>query len=255
MTRESGSQSARIFFALPIRRGSRNRAGLYYFNARWYDAELGRFISEDPVKDGLNWYAYCSNNPLVFTDPTGLADEWLEEQRKQQYYYGLLTWNDLPKNNNVEIRNIHDYIELDPNGMPYTDKNGATIFNSFGKQVLGSTQWAIEPADVFHEENGNPVVKLTNRYGPEQVYDMMSGDLIENQEFGGTFNRAPPPYTGINLIISGLPHLTDDINTWLKWGGGPDDLSTPEERQIRLDEGAKNPYGSSYRNEKLELEE
>src|SRR5690606_25943229 len=30
--------------------------GLYYFNARWYDQEIGRFISEDPVRDGVNWY-------------------------------------------------------------------------------------------------------------------------------------------------------------------------------------------------------
>jgi RHS repeat-associated protein len=41
---------------------------LYYFNARYYDAEIGRFISVDPAKDGLNWYVYCNNNPLSFKD-------------------------------------------------------------------------------------------------------------------------------------------------------------------------------------------
>jgi RHS repeat-associated protein len=50
---------------------------LYYFNARWYDPELGRFISEDPIMDGPNWYTYCGNSPLIKTDPTGLGD--LEE--------------------------------------------------------------------------------------------------------------------------------------------------------------------------------
>ncbi|MBN2625072.1 MAG: RHS repeat-associated core domain-containing protein [Spirochaetales bacterium] len=45
---------------------------LYYFNARWYDPDTGRFITEDPVKDGLLWYAYANNNPMKFTDPTGL---------------------------------------------------------------------------------------------------------------------------------------------------------------------------------------
>ena len=49
--------------------------GLYYFNARWYDQSIGRFISEDPIKDGLNWYTYAANNPLRFVDPTGLSEE------------------------------------------------------------------------------------------------------------------------------------------------------------------------------------
>ncbi len=46
--------------------------GCYYFNARWYDADTGRFITEDPIRDGQNWYIYVSNNPLKFIDPTGL---------------------------------------------------------------------------------------------------------------------------------------------------------------------------------------
>jgi RHS repeat-associated protein len=45
--------------------------GLYYFNARWYDAELGRFVTEDPARDGRNWYEYCGNNPLKYTDTDG----------------------------------------------------------------------------------------------------------------------------------------------------------------------------------------
>src|SRR5690554_2377543 len=54
--------------------------GLYYFNARWYDSEIGRFISVDPAKDGVNWYAYGANNPLRFVDPTGLAYEDFEKE-------------------------------------------------------------------------------------------------------------------------------------------------------------------------------
>lgn len=35
---------------------------------------IGRFISVDPIRDGTNWYVYCSNNPIAFVDPSGLAD-------------------------------------------------------------------------------------------------------------------------------------------------------------------------------------
>jgi len=45
--------------------------GLYYFGARYYDPGLGRFITADPAKDGLNWYAYCMANPMVLADPNG----------------------------------------------------------------------------------------------------------------------------------------------------------------------------------------
>ena len=47
-------------------------ADMYYFNARWYNPETGRFASEDPARDGVNWYAYVGNNPLKYTDPSGL---------------------------------------------------------------------------------------------------------------------------------------------------------------------------------------
>jgi RHS repeat-associated protein len=38
---------------------------LYYFGARYYDPEVGRFISRDPSCYGLNWYSYCSLSPAV----------------------------------------------------------------------------------------------------------------------------------------------------------------------------------------------
>jgi RHS repeat-associated protein len=49
--------------------------GLYYYRARWYDPQIGRFISEDPIKfkGGINWFAYVKNNPVKFIDPLGLC--------------------------------------------------------------------------------------------------------------------------------------------------------------------------------------
>jgi RHS repeat-associated protein len=51
--------------------------GLYYYNARYYDPQIGRFISADTVIQSqanpqcFNRYSYCLNNPLRYTDPTG----------------------------------------------------------------------------------------------------------------------------------------------------------------------------------------
>ncbi len=53
---------------------------LYYLKSRYYDAEIGRFITIDDTSyldpdtiNGLNLYAYCGNNPVMRVDPDGNA--------------------------------------------------------------------------------------------------------------------------------------------------------------------------------------
>ncbi len=52
---------------------------LYYLQTRYYDPEIGRFITIDGIQyldpetiNGLNLYAYCGDNPVMRTDPTGM---------------------------------------------------------------------------------------------------------------------------------------------------------------------------------------
>lgn len=47
-------------------------SGLLYLRNRYYDPSTGSFITEDPIKDGNNWYGYCEGNPVNAWDPTGL---------------------------------------------------------------------------------------------------------------------------------------------------------------------------------------
>ncbi len=53
--------------------------GLYFYNARWYDGSLGRFTQADTIipggVQGLDRYAYVSNNPVVYNDPSGHSEE------------------------------------------------------------------------------------------------------------------------------------------------------------------------------------
>ncbi|NUQ39712.1 MAG: hypothetical protein HUU23_18370, partial [Caldilineales bacterium] len=50
-------------------------SGLYYLRARYYDPDLGRFLSRDPLHltmPGANHYLYAANNPANAGDPMGL---------------------------------------------------------------------------------------------------------------------------------------------------------------------------------------
>ena len=47
-------------------------SGLMLLGHRYYDSSIGRFISEDPIQAGDNWYVYCENNPLKGIAPSGL---------------------------------------------------------------------------------------------------------------------------------------------------------------------------------------
>ena len=47
--------------------------GLSDYGFRDYSPVHARFITEDPIRDGENWFAYVGNNPVNFIDPWGLS--------------------------------------------------------------------------------------------------------------------------------------------------------------------------------------
>jgi RHS repeat-associated protein len=52
--------------------------GLYYNRARYYDPQVGRFISQDPIglDGGINPYSFAGNDPVNARDPSGYGCRW-----------------------------------------------------------------------------------------------------------------------------------------------------------------------------------
>jgi len=71
LTTQAGNDTNRYLFST---KELDKRSGLYYFGARYYDPEVGRWLTPDPLGmiDGPNIYAYAQNNPINLVDPYGL---------------------------------------------------------------------------------------------------------------------------------------------------------------------------------------
>ena len=72
---------------------------LVHMNGRIYDANLGRFLSADPIVQAsgdlqsYNRYSYVRNNPLKYVDPSGYS--WLSKQWKRVKNAVSDAWNDI----------------------------------------------------------------------------------------------------------------------------------------------------------------
>lgn len=78
--------------------GTEDATGLTHIGAREYDADTGRFISVDPLmnvseSDTLNGYSYAGNNPVTYSDPTGLSHKASEGGGGGNALRGSPLWN------------------------------------------------------------------------------------------------------------------------------------------------------------------
>jgi RHS repeat-associated protein len=67
-----------------------NSLGWYDYGARFYDAELGRWHSIDPMaSDFPSWtpYHYVHNNPIILVDPLGMSADWFQNELTGDIYY------------------------------------------------------------------------------------------------------------------------------------------------------------------------
>ncbi|MCP4154190.1 MAG: hypothetical protein GY757_41070, partial [bacterium] len=66
--------------------------GLYYFRARYYHPELGRFLQNDPLgyQDSMNMYQAFNQNPVNFVDPMGLETKLEFRVRQRDWYQELV---------------------------------------------------------------------------------------------------------------------------------------------------------------------
>ena len=130
--------------------------GLYYYNARFYDPEIGRFIREDSYDGELdnpqsqNIYIYVMNNPLKYVDPTGNYAEDSEENKNDFDIFKIFD----------AIKNITDILI-----------NGGISFVEEEKVVLKKNNLAIDKSEGSWES-----ISETTMIDPD------TGAIIDNPQ-------------------------------------------------------------------------
>jgi len=101
--------------------------GLYYYRARYYNPHIGRFMQTDPVgyDDGMNWYAYCGNNPVGRVDPSGLLSKheflYPGEEGYVEGQLNLSYWIDGERQWVRSFNNLDDFYDWASNDENFTD--------------------------------------------------------------------------------------------------------------------------------------
>ncbi|MCB9139738.1 MAG: hypothetical protein H6642_15455 [Caldilineaceae bacterium] len=196
-------------------------SGLYYYNARYYDPEIGHFISPDTIVPdptsvfGYNRYMYAMGNPLAFVDPSGHIGVCFQGSRAAETEEGSTTQQ--------LCQNLSEMYLL---GNPVDGVTYRTFAND-ADDIQAAFDW------IQGIEKDNP-----DGYGPLIVigYSWGGGGALE---FANMLNKADIGINGLVLIdpvqemrgVSGQSGLdnfgamaVEAAKRWLLGAGIPDNV-------------------------------
>ena len=189
-----------------------SESGLIYLRARYYDSENGRFISEDPAKDGYNWYSYCGGNPVMFVDSSGMKYEELRELAET--IGAEILWDSNTKTAIVTLDGVTKKFSVDKS---IDQANGTTFIDSTNnKMYVWGSDFAKQFGATYSEISGDGYsgYKFTYNREKKQVssyhIDAISvkiTDSASGQKLADEFNSAQNRNFGNQLI--GVSALLD----------------------------------------------
>jgi hypothetical protein len=125
-------------------------------NGRIYDPYIGRFLSVDPIiqspdnSQSYNGYGYCLNNPLKYSDPSGMLQE--------------------PRPNPSDA------------GYPYNPEAVAWLVNYYYQSMLGGGGAGVNTVTGYWNRNASTFGMLSVREEGDYIIDNATGEIIDKKE-------------------------------------------------------------------------
>lgn len=188
--------------------------GLYYYNARWYDAKLGRFASPDTLvpqpanPQALNRFSYALNNPVRYSDPTGHYI-FEDEPTRTNYPVNRFVYTSNYFLNPIESRRIYGVFTpmrvrmssvIDPTGeglgwiLGYVAGVTQFAMSKPPSRFMGSPQVRNLPQGAYRDAVGDP--------GPTGINGSISFSGGRVPLMGGGTNL-PQNFSGYNRKVAG----------------------------------------------------
>ena len=217
--------------------------GLTDYGFRDYSPAHAKFITEDPIRDGENWFAYVGNNPVNWVDPWGLSasdgkkktfdrqrsnpsqmavKKYIKDTTKQSVKQIITRFNkDKPLDKQINFNTLKTlFFDADKakqllmeredlhKNLRYQLNDKASITANDAKVAdMIKLPWY---KSIFHNPFKND--KYVSKDGHlEGVYDKVTGESDEDKSVMATFNFFDPN-------SHPLEHHKTDVEPYFKWG-------------------------------------
>lgn len=181
----------------------------YHWN-RWRSEDGTRWLSEDPIQAGINFYGYCGNNPMGFVDPWGLVEVMAHEA------HGDITEHDKPNGE-----------------RSYTDRGTGRSFSGKAEHdTAGKDYYKASNGRYFNPETGEygKLVRTPGGSGPSSWYPGSPANTKRAEVLPDKISWAPDakqPYKGDTTRNGAKPDWADGASA------PPGDPEDPLEKEFR----------------------
>jgi len=168
---------------------------MYYYGARYYDPRISIFVSVDPLAEQtMTPYQYVTNNPIMFTDPTGMEQDGVDTKYKRSDGLVLL---------NTKDGSDDEIIVPDNKVADFREYNAG--YQSGGKSTYDSQSWNENiKADILGFESVDKMDSYlggyTTQWSRQNAIDYRQNPTIGNG-FSASFSEALSQWTDPERLV------------------------------------------------------